>query len=231
MAVKTMIDDPLFVDEEIPLREAVVRDNRVRSITGRTFETRDGSREAEGFRSHLLQYNTSGKRVRQERYNRAGATVYEWIYDEQGKTIREIAYQDPGEINYQIESIYDHQDQWSEKRMLLPDGRLNWRIVPQRNTEGMLLKCVYYNSQDQILRSDVYIYDEQGRLMTLDMGDFGEWNYQYDEAGNLTRKTGNLASASILGETFEFHYDARSLLVQRDHLNYEVTVFDYGFGD
>jgi YD repeat-containing protein len=230
MAVTTMLEDPLFVDEEIPLRPTPVHDYRISSITGRTFETREGSRETEGFRSHLLRYS-SGKRIRQERYNRAGTIVYKWIYDDQGRPIREIAYQDSGEINYQIESAYEDHDQWIEKRMSLPDGRVNWRLVPQRNTEGILLECVYYNSQDQILRSDAYIYDKQGRLVTLDMGDFGEWTYQYDEAGNLTRKTGNLASASMLGETFEFRYDARSLLVERDHLNYEVTVFDYGFGD
>lgn len=224
-----MLEDPLFVDEEIPLRAAPVHDYRIRSITGRTFETRDGSREAEGFHSHLLRYSGSGKKIGQERYNRAGTMVYEWIYDEPGRAIREIAYQDSGEIKYQIENVYDHQAQWIEKRMSLPDGRVNWRMVAQRNTEGMLVECVYYNSQDQIIRSDVYIYDQQGRLATLNMGDFGEWSYEYDEAGNLMRKTGNLASASMLGETFEYRYDARSLLVERDHLNFEMTVFEYEF--
>lgn len=226
MAGMTIIEDPLFVDEEIPLRPAAVRDNRIRSVTGRTFEMRDGIRETEGFRSHLLSYDGAGKKKRQERYNRTGRTVYEWIYDEQGRVVQEKAYRDSGEINHQIETVYDHTDHWIEKRRSAPDGRIDWRMLPKRDKDGRLLESVYHNSQNQIIRSDVYIYDEQRRLIRVDMGDFGEWIYRYDEAGNLTRKTGNLASASILGETLEFQYDDRGLLTERDHLGSDMTRFE-----
>ena len=227
--VVELIDNPLFVEEEIPLPTAAARVNRIQSVTGRTFEIHNGARNTESFRSHLLLYNEAGRKNRQERYNRAGKTVYEWIYDEQGRLLRERAYRDSGEINYQIETIYDHGDQWIEKRMSLPDGRLQWRLTASRDAKGRLVReGVYHDAAGQIIRIDSYMYDDHGRLITISMGPLGAWSFEYDDAGNLKKKTGDLPSSSLFGETFEFHYDNRGLLVERNHLNHEVTVFDYG---
>ena len=223
------IEDPLFAQEEIPIRPPLIRKFAIESVTGRSFEIDNGIRSSKGFKSYLLLYGRSGNRSRQEKYNREGKTIYEWVYDEKGTPLREIAYEASGKINYRIECIYDHGDYWKEKRFYLSGNDIHYRIVANRDAKGRLTEGIYYDSDNQRIRTDSYVYDDRGRLVTVSMGHMGEWTYEYDEDDNLKKKTGLLPSASAFGNNFEFQYDDRGLLVQSNHLNYSVTIFEYTF--
>lgn len=223
------IEDPLFAQEEIPIRHSLIRKFEIESVTGQTFDIENGIRSSNAFKSYLLICGHSGNRSRQEKYNREGKLMYEWLYDEKGRLLREIAYEASGTINYRIESIYNHDDDWKEKRMYLSGNDIHYRIVANREAQGRLTEGIYYDSSDQRIRIDAYVYDDRGRLVRVSMGHMGEWIYEYDEDDNLKKKTGLLPSASAFGENFEFQYDGRGLLVQSNYLHYNITVFEYTF--
>jgi YD repeat-containing protein len=217
---------PLFVQEEIPIRDSVIGKFGIESVTGKTFEIKNGIPAPPGFKSHLLMCDGARKRTLQK-YNREGLVIHEWIYNDRGELLREIDSEGSGKINYRIESIYGHEINWTEKQVYLSGNEIHYRIVADRDPEGRLTEGTYYDSSDQRIRTDSYIYDDRGRLVKVSMGHLGEWIYEYDENDNLKRMTGNLASSSGFGENFEFEYEERELLIKRSHLNYEVTIFDY----
>ena len=223
------IEDPLFAQEEIPIRHSLIRKFEIESVTGKSFEIKNGIHSSNGFKSHLLMCGRPGNRIRREKFNREGKMIYQWIYDEKGRPLREIAYEDSGKINYRIELIYNHDDDWKEKRVYLSGHDIHYRIVANREAKDRLTQGIYYDSSDQRIRTDSYVYDDRGRLVRVSMGHMGEWIYEYDEDDNLKKKTGLLPSASAFGENFEFQYDGRGLLVQRNHLHYSITVFEYTF--
>jgi len=223
------IEDPLFVLEEIPIRDSLIRKLELESVTGQSFKINDGIRSSNGFKSYLLTCDRSGNRSRQEKYSPDGKMIYEWVYDKRGKPLREIAYEASGSINYRIESIYNHDDYWKEKRVYLSGNDIHYRIVADRDAKGRLREGVYYDSSGQRIRTDTYVHDERGRLAMVSMGHMGEWAYEYDEGDNLKKKTGLLPSASAFGDNFEFQYDGQGLLVRSNHLNYSITVFEYTF--
>jgi YD repeat-containing protein len=223
------IEDPLFALEEIPIRNALIHKFGIESVTGQSFEIKNGIRSADGFSAYLLMCDRSGKRSHQEKYSREGKVIHEWIYDEKGRPLREIAYEASGKINYRLESIYNHDDNWKEKRVYLSGNDIHYRIVANRDAKGRLTEGDYYDSSDQRIRTDSYVYDDRDRLVRVSMGHMGEWIYEYDENDNLKRKTGRLPSASVFGENFECQYDDRGLLIQRNHLYFDITVFEYTF--
>jgi YD repeat-containing protein len=222
-------EDPLFVLEEVPIRQAVIRGLAIESVTGRCFAIKSGVRSSDGYRSHLLTYDRSGHPRRQETYGRDGKVVRQWAYGERGRPLRQTAYESSGKISYRIESIYDRGAPWSEKRVYLSGDDLHYRIVAERDAAGRLAREVYYDASGRQMRADSYLYDGRGRLARVDMGHMGEWIYEYDAEDNLKRKAGNLPSASAFGETFEFQYDGRGLLVEKVHLHYSATVFEHAF--
>jgi YD repeat-containing protein len=223
------IDNPLFAEEEIPIRDSLIRKFEIESVTGQSFEIKNGIRSSNGFKSHLLMYSRPGNRSRQENFNCEGEMIYERIYDEQGRPLRETSYEPSGAINFKIESIYNHDDDWQEKRVYLSGNDIHYRIVANREANGRLTEGIYYDSSDRRIRTDSYVYDNRGRLVRVRMGHMGEWIYEYDEDDNLKKKTGLLPSASAFGENFEFQYDDRGLLVQSNRLHYSITVFQYAF--
>lgn len=223
-------ENPLFVQEEIPIRNELVCKFKIKSITGESFEIKNDMQSPSGFKSYLLIYDYSGYRIRQQKYTLEGKTTYEWIYDPRGRPYQEIAYESSGKINYKFEFIYDDEN-WSEKRMYLSSNELNYRVVPNRDAHGRIITENYYDSPGQRIRTDSYIYDDLGRLVKVNMGHMGEWIYEYDGKNNLIKKIGNLPSVSAFGENFEFQYDDRGLLKQMIHFQYSVTVFEYTFFD
>jgi len=224
----TAIEDPLFVEAEMPIRSALIRKFKIESVAGKSIEIKSGAGGPDGWKCDLLLCDRSGNRKRQEKYNRDGTMIYEWIYDEKGRPLREMAYES-GKMNYRIEMIRNHADDWKEKRVYLSGNNLHYRIVAKRDASGRLMEGAYYDSSEQKIRTDSYVYDERDRLVMMSMGHMGEWIYEYDENENLKRKTGHLPGASAFGDTFEFQYDGRGLLVQRNHLHYSTTVFEYTF--
>jgi YD repeat-containing protein len=225
------IEDPLFVQEEIPIRNRLVRRFKIESVMGQSFEIKNGMQLPSGFKSYLLTYDRTGNRIRQQKYSREGRTICEWIYDRKGRPLQEIAYETSGEIKYRFEFVYDHDDNWMEKRMYLSSNKPHYRIVSHRDAHGRIITGNYYDSSGQWIRTDSYIYDDRGRLVRMSMGHMGEWIYEYDENNNLKKETGNLSSASVFGENFEFLYNDQGLLMRTKHLHYSVTVFEYTFFD
>ena len=223
------IEDPLFAQEEIPLRKALIQKVHIESVTGHSFEIKDGTQSSDGFKSCLLAFDRSGNTCRQEKYNREGKVIYELKYDEKGRPLREIAYEASGKINYRMEIVYGHDDRWKEKQMYLSGNKIHYRVVAHRDPKGRLIEGTYYDSSDQRIRTDSYVYDDRGRLVRISMRHMGQWIYEYNENDNLMRKTGNLPSASAFGENFEFQYDDRGLLIRRNYLHYDTTTFEYTF--
>jgi YD repeat-containing protein len=225
------IEDPLFVQEEIPIRSELVRKLKLETITGQLFEIKNGAQSSSGIKSHWLALDRSGNRVHQQKYSRDGSVICDWIYDPKGRLLQEIAYDASGKINHRFDLAYDHADKWKEGRMYLTAGELHYRVVADRDADGRIIAATYYDSSDQSIRTDAYIYDDRGRLVELDMGHMGEWIYEYDENDNLERKTGHLPGANVFGEVFELEYNDQGLLIQMNHLNHGVTVFEYTFFD
>lgn len=225
----TNIRDPLFVEEEIPIRNERVRTLKIRILTGRSFENEKDLRLQSGFQSYLLKFDRSGNRTQQQKYNREGHKIQEWIYDSRGKLLREVTYDTAGRISNRFEYVYDQKGNWKEKLMYLEDDMLNYRIAANRDGDGRILESIYYDSSGKRIRTDSYIYNNHGRLVRLSMGHMGEWIYEYDRNFYLKRKSGNLPSASAFGENYEFEYNDRGLLIRMNHLHYNITIFEYTF--
>jgi hypothetical protein len=223
------VDGPLFVLEEIPVIYSLIRKFHIESIIGQSFEIKNGIRSTDGFRSHLLIFDRSGNRRYQNNFSREGWTTRELLYDERGRLLLETAYEASAAINYRIESIYDHDPSWKEKRMYLADDVFNYRLTAKRDEKGILTEVIYSDPAGQKFRTDSYVYDDRNRLTRVSMGHMGEWLYEYCENNNVMRKTGRLPSASAFGDTVVFQYDNRGLLVQSNHLHYSITAFEYAF--
>lgn len=224
-----IIKSPLFVQEAIPIRNELVRKFKIESVTGHSFEIENGVQSTSLFKSHLLTYGRSGNRIRQQKYSREGKKILESVYDSKGRLLREIAYETSGKISARLELVYNHDENWIEQLMYLSGDEFHYRIVSSRDAKGRIIEGTYYAPSGQRIRTDSYIYDHRGRLISISMGHMGEWNYEYDGDNNLTKKTGDLPSASAFGENFEFRYNNEGLLVQRNHLHYSITAFAYTF--
>lgn len=225
----TIIRDPLFTEEEIPIRNERVRTLKIRAVTGCSFENEEDLRLQSGFRSHLLAFDRSGNRTQQQKYNHEGLKIQEWIYDSGGKLMREVTYDAAGRISNRLEYVYDQKGYWKDKLMYLADDTLNYSIAANRDRDGRILESTFYDSSGKQIRLDSYIYDDNGRLVKLSMGHMGEWIYEYDQYFYLKRKIGNLPSASAFGENYEFEYNDRGLLIRMNHLHYSITIFEYTF--
>lgn len=219
----------VLCQEEIPIRNELVRKFKIESVTGHSFEIKNGVQSTSRFKSHLLTFGRSGNRIRQQKYSREGKKILETIYDSKGRPLREIAYDPSGNISYRFEFVYKHDDNWIEQLMYLSGDELHYRIGFNRDAKGTIIEGTYYAPSGQRIRTDSYIYDNRGNLEKISMGHMGEWICEYDENDNLTRKTGDLPSASAFGESFEYQYDDRGLLIQTNHLYHSVTVFKYTF--
>jgi YD repeat-containing protein len=223
------IEEPLFVVEEVPIRNELVRRLHIESITGESFNIKNHEPSASRFKSHLLTYDRSGNRRNHWKYDPEGAVVYEWVYDLEGRPLKEVAYHAKSQVNYEFRFIYDHQENWREKKMYVHGNQVSYVIIPDRDARGMILNGHYYDSSGRRIRTDSYIYDDRNRLVRISMGHMGEWIYEYDENSNLKSKSGNSPSADVYGETFEFQYDDRWLLKRMNHLHRSATEFEYTF--
>lgn len=220
---------PLFVQEEIPIRSDMIRRFKIESITGYTSETKNGMQLSNSFRSYSLTYDHLGNQIRQEKYNSEGKKIQVWEYDEKGRLQRETAYDTSGRVNYRLELIYNGDEDWQEKQMWLANDRLHYRIVANRDVNGCLLDATYYDSSDQNMRTDSYVYDERGELLRMNMGHMGEWVYEYDENENLKMKVGNLTSGNVYGESYTYEYNNLGLLIKINELHYSTTILNYHF--
>lgn len=223
------VEDPLFVQDEIPIRSTRIREAGVETITGYTFPIENGVQSPHGFKSHVVTYDKSGMRVRQQKYNSEGTLIHEWRFDSEGRPLEEIAFGASGEVSYRFAFVYSDAGPWVEKRMYLGSGDLHYRIAATRTEDGRIAAATYYDASGRQLRTDTYVYDGTGRLVEVDAGQMGAWIYEYDERNNLKRRTENTPGMSVLGNVVEFEYDDRGLLLRMTHLHYSVTTVEYGY--
>ncbi len=222
-----LTQDPLYVEDEIPLRDDIARREQVRSITGETTVLMGNATAAGGFKSFVLEYDRSGRRIRQEHFDSAGRLVRQALYDGDGRLVQDTIYNAAGNADYRFEILY-HGDDWTEKRMYSPPDRLHYRISAERDASGNLLRAVYLNAGNQTIRVDSYSYDAHGRIVHTELGNLGESTYEYDERNNLVRKSRVMPGASVLGEVFEFEYDDRDLIVcmRQEHISHTRFTVD-----
>ena len=200
------IEDPLFVQEEIPIRNELVLKLKIETIIGESCEIKNGIQLSDYFKSHWLAYDFYGNKTREQKYNRDGKVICDWIYGLKGKLKLEIKYDNSGKVSYRIHFVYDNTGYWKEKRIYLSSGEFHYRIVSNRDTFGKIITSTYYDSSGQIIRTDSYIYEGSDKLVKMNMGHMGEWIYEYDEKSNLKNKIGHLLAMSILGENFQYKY-------------------------
>jgi len=220
-------EDPLFVEEEIPICDWAAGRCAVKSVMGNTVRVAGDVPSEEGFRSYLLEYDRNGSRTRQEKFGPAGTLIWGCVYDGEGRLRKEISYKAPGEVDYQFDIVYGG-DRWKEKLMYSGPGRFHHRIAAERDADGRLLRALYYDGTGVIKRSDFYVYDHLGQLVRTDMGNMGQYMYEYENQ-NLIRRSRNLPGASVYGDVAEFEHDYRGLLTRMDHLHFSVTSLSYTF--
>jgi YD repeat-containing protein len=218
------LEGALYVEEKVPVRDAIARREVVRSLTGETTLLTGSVPAASEFRSFVLEYDRAGKRVRQESFDRTGRLVRRGLYDAGGQLVQDITFDAAGNPEYRFEIAYQGEN-WTEKRMYSPPDGLHYRISSQRDPSGRLTQAVYRDATDQTIRMDSYAYDARGRIVRVEMGNLGESTYEYDERDNLVRKSRIMPGASVLGEVYEFDYDARDLLVRMRQEHVSLTRF------
>jgi len=220
--------DPLYVEDELPVRDEIAQGAGVESITGRTSPVLNGVPSSSSFKAYRLVYDQSGHRITHEKFDQSGKLIRDWRYDGFGGLLREITYDKSGGLDYWLEVVYDGQH-WKEKRMYSGQDRLSYRIVAQRNAGGRLLQAIYQGPEGDTIRLDSFEYDSSGVLIRVGMEHMGERLYQYDARGNLGRKVVIQPGASAYGEVYEFQYDSRDLIVRMDYLHFSVTLFEFTF--
>ena len=163
-------DDPLYVADEIPICDRVSLRERVETVVGRTFPIARGGQSPVGYRSYLLAYDASGRRVRQDQLDSSGRVLRRWLYDE-GKPLQELAYDRGGQLERRCELVYRTDELWQEKRMYAASGELMHSIVADRDATGRLLTATYLQAGGgaDAIRLDTYRYDNRGRLVEVDM--------------------------------------------------------------
>jgi hypothetical protein len=219
-------NDPLFVEEEVPVRDDIAHRAGVRSMTGHTTLVVAGSPSASSFRSHYLEYDGAGTRIRHEKFNHDGMLVRRWLYDAEGRLSQEITYDQKGDVDYWFDVVRDGED-WTEQRMYSPPDHLQYRIAADRDANGRLSRATHYDPAGQVIRLDSYAYDSLGLLVRVAMGHMGERIYEYDEHQNLKRKSIIMPGMSVYGDVHEFGYDNRGLLIRMDHLHFSATTFEF----
>lgn len=216
--------DPLFVEEEVPIRDDLAHRAGVRCMTGHTTPVAAGSPAVRSFRSYDLEYDRAGTRIRHEKFGRDGRLVRRWRYDAEGRLTREVTYDATGAVEYWFDIVHDDLG-WIEKRMYSWPDHLQYRIVSDRDASGWLLRAIYHDPAGQVLRADTYDYDSLGLLVHVAMGHIGECSYAYDQRRNLQRKSRILPGMSEYGDIHEFAYDHRDLLIRMDHRHFCTTTF------
>ena len=222
-------DDPLYVEDEIPICDRVCLRERVETVVGRTFPIARGGQSPVGYRSYLLAYDAAGRRVRQEQLDSSGRVARRWLYDN-GKTLQEIAYDRGGQLEWRCELVYWNDELWQEKRMVAASGELMYSVVADRDATGKLLTATYVPAGGGAnpVRSDTYRYDDRGRLVEVDMSPLGDCVFEYGAThGLLTLRSRNLPGASAFGDVLELEYDTRELPVRLTHENQNLTVLEY----
>jgi hypothetical protein len=212
-------DDPLYVEDEIPICDRVCLRERIETVVGRT----------DGYRSFVLAYDASGCRVHQELLDSSGRVLRRWLY-EQGKPLQELAYGRDGRLDWRWEIVYRPDGLWQEKRMHAASGEPMHSVVADRDANGRLLTATYVKAGGgaDAIRVDTYRYDDRGRLVEVDMGALGDCVFEYGAAhGLLTRRSRDMPGASAFGDVLELEYDTRELPVRLTRANRSLTVLEY----
>jgi hypothetical protein len=225
--VKTFLD-PLYVEDEFPVRDDTARSCRAQSVTGYTRSMLVNAPSVESYRSYLLIYGSGGVRELQERFSADGRVVDKWFYDNDGRVLEEVVYSESGDLDYRFEFAYEGRF-WKEKRMLDALGTTKYRIVGDRTADGSLSEATFYGASGEAIRSDRYCYNSLGQLIRVDVGLAGRCEWEYDEAHNLAKRSKNLPGASVFGDIDEFEYDDRGLIRKKTHLNRDETFFTWAF--
>jgi len=222
-------DDPLYVEEEIPICDRVTRGAGVETVVGETFPIEGDVQSPVGYRRYVLAYEAAGRRIRQELLNSTGHVIRTWRYEE-GSPVQELAYDGDGMLERSFEFLYGNDGLWQEKRMCAASGELMYSVVADRDATGTLLAATYLGPGGRAdpIRSDTYRYDDRGRLVEVNMGPLGECVFEYGAGhGLLTRRSRNIAGTSVFGDVLELEYDAQELPVRLVHRHLSLMVLEY----
>jgi hypothetical protein len=92
----------------LTLRGDLIKSFKIVTITGLTSKI-ENAQSSHVFKSYLLRYDSSGKKISQQKYDPNGKTINEWMYD---RPLKEISYESSGRSNYAFEFVYDNAANW-----------------------------------------------------------------------------------------------------------------------
>lgn len=216
--------DPLYVEDDVPICDEVARRYRAESVTGHAYPLTGDEVSTSGYKSYFLAYDV-GRRIVQECFNPDGNVVRRWVYDD-GNAKQELLYDRSGNLDSRFDIFY-LGDYWNEKQMYDAQGTLKYRIVGDRSVDGRLSKATFYAASGELIRSDSYLYDSVGLLLRVNLGEIGKREFKYDQHHDLIRRSTSLPGASVYGDVDEFDYDNRGLVSRKTHLHGCATLFDW----
>lgn len=173
----------------------------------------------------------------------------EYDYDSQGNLIKTtIQYDESGSMKHWTENSYDNRGNLIKSAEYNDKGIYNWTENSYDNRGNLIKSAEYgskgiyswtensYDSQGNLTRSAAYWYnklswernyDSQGRLVReVEEGDddYYEYNYEYDDWGNLKKTITCVPEIYDVPENFRYYltieyknkYDSRGNLIRRE---------------
>jgi antitoxin component YwqK of YwqJK toxin-antitoxin module len=187
--------------------------------------------------SHFTEFDREGRTLKDIRYMKDGSfeEKVEYSYDESGKLITEKYYQEEDFISEEIRYQYNTGDLATVASRIYADGSVD-SIIFEYDPQGLLLKKVYKNEDQEIEQTDVYTYDDRV-LVKVEAFD-GEGNlmsipFQDETLSSQTRITKNEAGQVIVEEELDMNGDV-IMSVNRSYMEdghpLETEVFIDGQG-
>jgi YD repeat-containing protein len=218
----------LYVQEEFPVNRDTARQLKLKTITGYSIDlhgnTPDLSRDRE-YKNVEITFLAPGIVSGVDVYDRNGKLIQKGEYNQEGNIVRETSFEPDGRKKFQFRFTYDERGNRIEKAMFMADNSLRYKFVGQRNGAGRIIEDTCIDPDGQILRNDIYTYDDNGNLSRMDMGTIGEWVFEYDPQNKLVKKYAHLISQGPFGENYEFEYGENGQLTEMHYLNYKKTRF------
>lgn len=204
------------------------KDNKVKSITGFAVKIVDNTKLPQSkYKFSYNEFNEKGILIKSLVFEPLGNVIKEKKIDSSGKVIKELFFKNNGEIDYEFIYDYDVNNNRTIKEMYI--GKELWyKCIAKRDTSNCLIEDVCYKPTGEIIRIDKFEYDSLHNLIKIEMGNMGEWQLKYDNK-KLISLFGSFVSGSAVGETYEYYYDQKDLLIERIHKHYETVHYEYSF--
>jgi hypothetical protein len=169
-----------------------------------------------------------GRKKISETYERNHRCIREGHFDHNGKLVKEEFFNPNGTLNYEME-YHSIAERMQKRRMYLPDRFFWLKYTVTSHLAGRIIKEVCTDKEGNLLRTDIYRYDEQGNVSAVDGGPAEVGNIPTIRTIASPEWIGSRLRAPNTGEYYAFFYDEQLLLRQATHSGREITLFEYAY--